>query len=85
MTDIEFPGYFVGGLDIMGHRITARRGTVDPETAGQAGLPGHGQYFVLMVNHGQEIALEFDTGEDLESRMKKVDTAIGRWCLLRNA
>ena len=85
MTDTEFLGYFVGGLDIMGHRITARVGAVDPHTAVAAGLPVDGRYFVLMVNHGCELPMEFDPGEGLESRMKKVDAAVARWRLLREA
>lgn len=85
MTDKEFLGYFVGGLDILGHRITARVGRVDPHTAVEAGLPTDGLYFILMVDHGRELPLEFDPGEDLESRMTKVDAAVARWRLLREA
>jgi hypothetical protein len=78
MTDEAFLGYFVGGLDILGHRVTARIGKLHPDQ----GVPAT-ESFIITVDHRDEIPLEFAPDEPLASRMAKVDAAVERWRILR--
>ena len=83
MTDKEFLGYFVAGLDLNGHRVTARIGRLAAHRAVEASLPSSNpSQFIIQVDHGADIPVVFDHDEHFESRMKRVDDAVARWVLL---
>lgn len=83
MTDQEFLGYFAGGLDVQGQRVTARFGKLAPEQAIRASLDSSQWQFVIQVNHGDEIPMSFERDEHFSTRMAKVDAAVERWLVLR--
>lgn len=84
MTDEEFLAYFAGGLDIQGHRVTARRGNLgvsgllDPSVRDRNGL-----LFLLRIDFGAEFPIAFTENESRDSRLAKIDAAVTRWRVLR--
>lgn len=83
MTDDAFLGYFVAGIDILGHRVTARIGRLNPGQATEAGFSKAGaNQFVIQIDHRDEVPIEFAPEESLASRMAKVDAAVERWRIL---
>ncbi len=84
MTDKEFLAFFSGGLDLKGLRVTARIGEMAAHRAVAASLPTTGPYrFLIQVNHGEDIPVEFEPGEDYSHRMARVDAAVDRWMVLK--
>lgn len=83
VTDDAFLGYFVAGLDISGHRVTARIGSLAPHEAVAASLSStNRRQFIVQVDHGGDIPIVFEPDEDLASRMSRVDAAVERWVQL---